>query len=70
MDDIICHCCGLKIPLDQPIYVYDDKDNVEQSYHMLCFKEQVQQGIQGYQPKKVYGSLLRQQDNDDDSEGF
>ena len=68
--NIICHCCGSRIPLDQPVYVYDDKDNVEQNYHMLCFKEQVQQGMQGYQPKKVYGSMIRQHDNDDDAFGF
>ena len=68
--NIICHCCGSSIPLIQPVYAYDDKDGVEQTYDMLCWSEQVHEGIQGYLPKKVYEPLLRQQNNDDDAFGF
>lgn len=63
-----CHVCGDTIPLNQPVYCYDDRDGVEQNYHMICFVEQTTQGVQGYQPTKVYGALARQND-DLDSEG-
>lgn len=52
-----CFVCGGTISLSEPIYCYDTEDGEEQTFHMLCFKEQTRQGIQGFAPTKIYPPL-------------
>ena len=63
-----CNVCGSLIPLTEPVYAYDDADGKEQTYHMLCFREQTVQGQQGYAPTKIYPAF--QEYDEQDSFGF
>lgn len=64
-----CHVCGALIPLNQPIYCYDDNDGVERTYDLMCWKEQTIQGIQGYKPTKIYPPIASAEE-DEGAHGF